>query len=414
MIATGILLLQHTATLAAPIQLSLQESINLALKNNPAMGIAAVDKEKSAYSLTEARAGQLPSVSLGSSYNVRDISQSSLDDGSFSNSVRLSLPLYTGGRVEGQISQAKYNTTIADLNVLKAKQQMILDATTGYYSVLQAANMVAVNQQTVDSLREHLKTVQAKYDAGVVAKSDVLRSEVELANAEQNLSKVQNSHDVAESSLRSIMNIDANTAIQLKDELHYEQYGKTLDESLAQAHSNRPDIAQADIGVKIAAEGIGIAASGKLPSVSMSASSGWDDSLVPQDNNWSVGISASWNIFDAGVTNAKVKSAEQSVDKAKLQAEQIQDSAEQEVRQSYLNMQEAEKRLQTTNVATEKASEDLNIAREKYNAGVGTNLDVIDAQLALTQAKTNHIQALYDYEVNKAKLEKAAGLTARQ
>jgi len=405
LLTTGFLFLQHSLIFAAPLELSLDDSIALALQNNAAIKIAGEDREKSEWGISEAKAGKLPSMSLGSNYSVKDFSAG----GDVSNSLRLNWQVYSGGRVEGQVKQAELGLTSADLNVEKTKQQIKLDATTGYYNVLQTSNMVSVNQATVNGLQEHLKMVQAQYDAGVVAKADVLRSEVELANAEQNLTKAQNNYDLAVSALLNTMNIDANTELSLKNELTYAPYDKTLEESIALAKANRPDAAQAEVNINNAATGVKIAQSGNLPSVSMSASTGLSDSFALQDDSWSINLAANWNIFDGGVTKAKIKQAETSLDKAKLQAEQTMDSIEQEVRQSYLSMQEAEKRLKTTEVAVGKAEEDLDIAREKYNAGVGTNLDVIDAQLALTQAKTNHIQALYDFNVNKAKLDKAIG-----
>lgn len=408
LVAAGVILLQHTLIFAAPVELSLADSINLALTNNPALQIAGTDKEKADWSLTEAKGAKAPTISLGSGYSAKN----GLSDGSLSNSLRMNWSLYTGGRTEGQISQAEQNVSIADLNVLKAKQELVLNTTTAYYNVLQSVNMVAVNEETVKNLTEHLDTVQAKYEAGVVAKSEVLRSEVELANARQNLIKAQNTYQIAVNSLNNIIKTD-NKDIKLKEELKYTPYDKTLEDALALIPT-RPDIRQAEINVKIADTGVNIAEGGKKPSLSASMSTGWNDSLLPKDNDWSVGLSASWNVFDAGLTNAKVKQAELSLDKTKIQVQQAQDAADQEVRQAYLNMQEAEKRLESTEMTAKKASEDLYIAKEKYLAGVGTNLDVFDAQLALTQARTNHVQALYDFNVNKAKLDKATGLPAGQ
>ncbi|HWR07368.1 TolC family protein [Sporomusa sp.] len=408
-ITASLILLQNTFAFAAPVELSLEQSIEIALKNNPSIQIAAEDKSRSVWGVDEAKAGKMPSVSLGSSYNY----QGDSSNDSFSNNVRMNWKLYDGGQTEAQIDQAKLGVTTAELNVIKAKQQLKQDTTTGYYNVLETKNMVTVNEESVNNLQSHLTIVQAKYEAGVVAKSEVLRSEVELANAEQNLIKAQNQYELAVSSLLNTMNMDAGTEIQLAGELKYEADTRTLPDAISLAKQNRPEIAQAKVSVDSAAKGIKIAESNKLPSVSMSASTGWDDSLLPNDDhNWSVGASASWNIFDAGVTKSKINQAESSLNKAKLQAEQTQDTIEQEVRQSYLNMKEAEKRLKTTDVAVNKANEDLYIAQETYKAGVGTNLDVIDAQLALTQAKTNHVQALYDYNVNKASLDKAIGLQA--
>lgn len=408
-ITAGLIFLQHTLAFAAPLELSLQDSINYALKNNPSIQIASEDRKKSELSVGESKAGKMPTVSLGSSYNYNGDS----GDDRFSNSLRMNWQLYNGGKTEAQINQAELGVRTADLNVEKTRQQLALDATTNYYSVLQTKNMRAVNEESVNNLQAHLNIVQAKYQEGVAAKSEVLRSEVEVANANQNLIKAQNQYDLAIANLLTTMNMDSGTELELKGELNYQADTRTLEEAIATAKKNRPEAAQAEVSIDSAKKGIEIAESGKRPSVSLSASTGWDDALLPTDNNnWSVGASASWSIFDAGVTKSKVNQAESSLAKAKLQAEQTADSIEQEVRQSYLNMKEAEKRLKTTEVTVNKAKEDLYIAQETYKAGAGTNLDVFDAQLALTQAKTNHVQALYDYNTNKAKLDKAMGITA--
>lgn len=409
-LAAGLIFLHQSLSYAAPMEISLDDSIAYALKNNPSIQIASEDKKKSELSVDETKAGKLPTLSLSSGYNY----QGNSSEDSFSNSLRASWQLYSGGRTEAQIKQAELNVQTADLNVEKTKQQLILDATSNYYAVLQAKNMVTVNEETVSNLQAHLNIVQAKYQEGVAAKSEVLRAEVEAANANQNLIKAQNQYDVAVSSLLTTMNLPGSTELALKGELGYQTDSRTLDEAIAFAKQNRPEVVQAQVSIDSAKKGIEIAESGKRPSVSLSASTGWNDSLLPSsdNNNWSVGASASWSIFDAGVTKSKINQAESSLAKTQLQAEQTADSIEQEVRQSYLNMKEAEKRLKTTEVTVNKAKEDLYIAQETYKAGAGTNLDVFDAQLALTQAKTNHVQALYDYNVNKAKLDKAMGIKA--
>ncbi|WP_312423562.1 TolC family protein [Anaerospora hongkongensis] len=411
LIAAVLVMLNASVAFAAPVELSLSDSVALALKNNPSIKMAQSDKDKSQWSVSEAQAGRMPTVSLGNSYSLKDHNPAGTDD--LSGSLRMNWQLYSGGRVEGQIDQAKRGVGVADLGVEKTKQQLKLDTTTAYFTILQTKNLVEVNQQSVSNLQEHLNSVQAKYDVGVVAKSDVLRAEVELANAQQNLIKAQNNYDLAVAGLLNTMTIDPGTELALTDTLNYNKYDKTLDDSL-QAAQTRPDVAQAEENVKISETAVKMAKSGKLPSVSLSASNGWNGSVLPGsgDDDWSVGLSASWSIFDAGSTSAKVKQADASLDKAKEQLVQVKNSAALEVRQNYLSMQEAEKRIDTNKVAVGKAEEDLVIAREKYNAGVGTNLDVIDAQLALTQAKTNEIQALFDYNVNVAKIDKAIGLKA--
>lgn len=414
-LSTSFLLFQATQVVWAEVSpISLDDSVALALKNNPSIQQAMSDQEKSVWSIREAQGSRLPTLSLSSSANrmFSDTGNSTgVPGNSFNTSLRMNWPLYTGGRTEGVIQQAQIGANSAELGVIKAKQQVRLDATLAYYNVLQAQNLQKVNRQSVDSLTEHLRQVQAQFNAGTVAKSDVLRSEVELANAQQNLTKAQNAYDVAVANFNNVVGMPLDSQSVLKDDFSYVQYDQTLDECIQEAKKHRPEIGQAQASIEMAQTGVKIADSGRLPTFSISGSQGLSGSDFPGNNsNWSIGFTANWNIFDGGVTNAKVKEAESSVDKAVSSEKQVSDSVELEVRQCYLNMKEAEQRIKTTKVAADKAAEDLKIAQVQYYAGAGTNLNVMDAQLALTQAQTNAIQALYDYNTNKAKLEKAMGL----
>ncbi len=406
----SLFLLQSTSVLAAAQEISLDDSIAAALKNNSAIKMAVSDQEKAAWGISEAKAGTLPSISVGTGATHGPSSTASPDGTNYNTSLKLNWTLYSGGRAEGLMNQAKLNADSSELNVANTQQQIKLDATTAYYNVLQTRNMVAVNQEMVNNLTEHLKKVQAQYDVGVVAKSDVLRSEVELVNAQQNLTKAQNSYDLAMSTLNNVMGMPLDTENTLKDQLVYAKTDVTVEDAIAQAVANRPDLQQSQLGVESAKEGVKIADSNHKPSVTFGASQGWSGNDFPgDDSNWSMNVMANWNVFDSGLTNAKVKQAKSTLNKAEEQAVQTRNSVELEVRQAYLSMKEAENRIGATQVAVDKATEDLKIAQTKYYAGVGTNLDVIDAQLALTQSQTNYTQALYDFNVNKAKLQKAIG-----
>lgn len=411
LLTAGLFLLNSAVIWAAPVEMRLADSITAALQNNPSIKMAAADKDKAKWNVTEAEGARMPSLSLGSSYTENGGGQGGAGNDSWANSVRLNWQLYSGGRVEGQIDQAELALKIADFGMDKVKQQMRLDTTIAYYNVLQARNSVKVSQETVASLHQHLTNVQAKFEVGAVAKSDVLRSEVELANAEQNLTKTQNSQALAVVDLNNLMGFAQDTELLLKDELSEAGENTTLEECIQLALANRPEIKQASANVAIAEESRDIAKSSRLPSVNLSGSNSWNDSLVPAngDGRWSVGLSANWNIFDGNITNAKIRAADAALQKSDEQARQSRDSVEMEVRQAYLSMKEAAQRIETTKVAAVKAEEDLNIAMVKYNAGAGTNIEVMDAQLALTQAKTNYTQALYDYNVGKAKLDRAIG-----
>jgi outer membrane protein len=411
-------LLIGAAAQAAPVELSLDDSIAMALKNNPTVKMAEAERFRYQWAVRESLSYYGPTLT----YNHYDTRTSPAATATqpdiynrYENKVGLSMSLYTGGKVEAQVKQARLNYQVSDLGLAKTKQQMKNSATTAYFNVLQTRNLVQVNQESVDSLVAHLKNVQAQYDVGTVAKSDVLRSEVELANAQQNLIKAQNNYDLAIANLNNVIGLPLATEIKLKEELKYIKFGQPLDDCVNYALTNRPDVTQARANLDSAKEGVKVARSGYLPKVALSAAKDWYDADFPGDknHNWTIGLTTSLTVFDTQLTRSQVKEAEYNVVKMSETARQTNDTVALEVRQAYLSMKEAEKRIETSKVAVDKAEEDFKIAQVRYNAGVGTNLDVIDAQVALTQAKTNYVQALYDYNTSKANLDKAMGMAVQ-
>jgi len=298
------------------------------------------------------------------------------------------------------------------LAIENTKQLLKLQATTGYFAILQAQKLIDVDQETVGDLQGHLGNVQAQFGVGTVAKADVLRSQVAVANAQQTLLQEQNTYDLAVATLNNVIGLPMDTQLKLKDQLRHTPFTTSLNDCISYALQHRPDGQQADISVASAKEGITVAESGGKPSVSLSAAEDWSDSKLPgtQNNNWSVGAGVNFNIFDAGLTRAKVRAARDAVEKANQQDRQVKDGIQLDVRQAYLSLRNAEKRISTTQVAVDEAVEDYKIAQVRYSAGVGINLDVVDAESALLTARTNTVQALYDYNTSKAQLDKAMGI----
>ena len=411
----GFLLLNTAVVFAAPMELTLEDSIKMALANNPAIRIADADRVTADWVVKQAKGGNALSINVNHSDGRGEIVSSgkNIISNSFSNTITMKLPLYTGGKVEGNVEKAELSYKVADLSVEKSRQQVQLDATTGYFNILQAINVMKVSQESVDMMVAHLKNVQAQYGVGVVAKSDVLRSEVEVANYQQKMIIAQNGYELAVSKLNNILGMPLDTEIKVNDELKHEKYNLSMEESIKESMIHRPEAIQADYGITIAKAGVKVAKGDRLPTVAAQAVKGWKDTSFPgtENNGWSIGLSADWNIFDSGVTNSKIKQADAAEVKAVEQAKQAKDAIQLEVRQAYLNMNEADKRIANTGVAVEKAEEDFKIAGVRYSAGVGTNIDVIDAQVALTQAKNNYIQAMYDYNTSRANLDKAIGKT---
>lgn len=409
---------------AATLELDLEETIQRALLTNPGVKIAEYNRKAAKADYSAAKGARGISISLSHStgrngyadpqYNQQlDIWTKGIGN-SHSNSITASLPIFTGGELQGQIGQAKANYRSMLSAEEQAYNEMKETATTGYFNMLNATNMKALRQESVDRLQAHLDNVIAQYNVGIVARADVLRSEVELANAQQNYITASNEYDVAEATLNNIIGTPLGTTLLLKDRLQYEPYENDMAYCLVYSEQHRPELKQAEYAIDSAEAALVVARSGHMPKVYANASNNWggngSDWPGDDDENWSVGVTASMNVFDSGVTWSKIHAAQENLAKAKEAQRQIKDNVELEVRTDYLSMREAEKRITTTQVAVASAEEDYHIAVVRYQAGVGTNIDVMDAQEALTQAKTNYYQALYNYNTSKAALNTSMGV----
>ena len=412
---------------AATLELDLEETIQRALLTNPSVKIAEYNRKAAKADYSAAKGARGISISLShdsgrggyADYAMRSVNGGTeiLTKGignSHSNSITASLPIFTGGELQGQIGQAKANYRSMLSAEEQAYNEMKETATTGYFNMLNATNMKALRQESVDRLQAHLDNVIAQYNVGIVARADVLRSEVELANAQQNYITASNEYDVAEATLNNIIGTPLGTNLLLKDRLQYEPYENDMAYCLAYSEQHRPELKQAEYAIDSAEAALVVARSGHMPKVYANASNNWggngSDWPGDDDENWSVGVTASMNVFDSGVTWSRIHAAQENLAKAKESQRQIKDNVELEVRTDYLNLREAEKRITTTQVAVASAEEDYHIAVVRYQAGVGTNIDVMDAQEALTQAKTNYYQALYNYNTSKAALNTSMGV----
>ena len=407
--------------MAAAMELSLDDSIGLALKNNQAIQIAEVNKEKAAWAVKAAKAGKGVTVGFNHTSTRSDAPPSWVnaaqtptvaDYNYFNNRLSANLPLYTGGKLESGIDQAKLSLQGADLNMTATKQQIKLSTTTAYFRVLQTRNLVEIAKQATDDFSGHLTNVQIMYDTGTIALPDVLQTKVRLANAQDSLVKVQNSYDLAVYNLNNIMGLPLRSEITLKENLAYHKYIISLDESISYALAHRAEMDQAQVNINIAKDQIKIEESDKYPTVILNGTNAWNDTKFAGTNNsnWTVSVSAQFDVFDSGRTDAQIKQAKSGATIAEKQARQNSDNISLEVSAAYLSMREAEKRIDTSNVAVEEGKLNFDIAKERYSAGLGTNLDVVDAELALAQTKTNYVQALYDYNTSKAQLDKAMGV----
>lgn len=421
------MLMSQSAFAGEVVELNLEDAMQRAFNTNPAITIAGYERDSARASYNAARSSRWITIEgkhvtnrSGKDDNIKKTDATGAWTGEYykaignqhSNTVSVSMPIYTGGKLSGTIKQAKAGYLISEQGLQKAYNDMRATVTNGYFDMLQADNMQKLGRESVERLADHLKNVEAQYEVGVVAKVDVLRSQVELANAKQSLIKAENAYQIAEANLNKIVGLPMDTQLKLDNILVYTPYENDMQYCLDYAAKHRPELEQAKQNVEAAKGALRVAISGHMPQIAASASQNWNDSNWPGDENgnWGVGVQVTMNIFDSGVTTSKIHGAEADLAKAHETYRDTVDAVNLDVRSNYLNLREAEKRIDTTKLAVSQAEEDYRIAQLRYMNGVGTNTDVLDAQVALTDAKTNYLQAMYDYNTCKTNLETAIGV----
>ena len=412
---------QTPAPAKAPTEITLDQAVNMALTNNPIGKIAVYEFEAAKGALTAARSYRWPTLSAthrdswtwaGEKANQRNGVPNNYVSDYFSNSVSASWTLWSGNRVESQISQAKLSLDASRWEIAAARQELKYSATDAYFKFMAARDAVRLATESVERLERYLQDVKLQFEVGVVAKVDVLRSEVELAKAKQTLIEAKNAYDVTMANLNTIIGLPLTTELKVAGDLSYEKYDQALAACMDTALRQRPEIFQATDAAKIAQEAITIARSGYLPTVSASYQAGWNDSKFAgtSNYNWTVYLTTNWNFMDSGLTAGKLKQASEGFKKAKEQLQQTVDAVRLDVQSTYLTLKSAEQSIATSSAAVGLAEEDYKIKVIRYQAGVGTNLDVLDAQVALTTAKNNFLQAMYSYNNYRSKLDKAMGI----
>lgn len=410
------------------VDLNLPKTVQMALDYNRDIKNSQYALKKAEYAINQAQAGKKPTVDYNfgaqrsRATDVATYSRAASLMGSansisnaFSNGISVNIPLYTGGLVEGQIDVAKLGKTNAQEEILRVEQATKYSAIEGYYGLLAYQELQGVYHEAVDNLQGHLDNVQAQYNVGTKAKVDVLSSDVSLANAKTTAITADNNVAIAESNLNNILGLPLETKLNLADhQLPFDTYNISLQEAMDYAMKYRPEVLQAAIAVQEAERSIDIADAGNKPTVAITGGNDWADNTFPgidaNKRSWKVAAGVTYNFYDGGATKAKVNQAKQDLLVARETEQKTRESVQLQVKQAYLNIRSAAQKVEETQTVVDQARENYRIQNIRYQAGVGINLDVLDAQLSLNQAQVNHIQALYDYNVGIAKLEQVMGV----
>jgi outer membrane protein TolC len=412
--------------------LSLTDCLNIALQQNGTILKAKNDLDAQYGLVVQTRAVALPQMQATGQYKDTDPSAVESFPGGGTNGtsaqpnqnwnagVQIVQSIYEGGRLVAAIQAAsatkkqalaQYQSTVADT---------LLVVRLAYYDVL--LQEITVNEASVNLLQKELEDQQSRYNAGTVPKFNVLRAEVALANERPALIQARNNYRITKNVLCNLLgynlprSIWEDSPLNLTDTLDAASYQVDLPTAIQQALGRRTELAALRQTAELQRLGVVNAKAGYKPTVQVFAGYNWYNAqftppveLTHDINGWNVGAQLNWDIFDGMLTRGKIVQARALYDKSKTDLADRARQIELEVRTAYSGFIMAREVLDSQLKVQEEAEEALREASARADAGTGTQLDVLDAQTSLTQARTTEVQALHDYDAARARLERAIG-----
>jgi outer membrane protein len=426
-LALGLVSLQAaepTPQQPVPDQLDLPTSIRFALDNNFAIRQARERIKQQEGVVVEVSAREIPTVAANASYQLNDkeiATSFPASDRTWAISLTASQVLYAGGGVRSSVKSSTLVRDAALLDLKAAINDALFGVRTSFYNVLLAREKITVQEKNLELLQQQLKTTTDRFNAGTVSSFEKLRSEVAVANAKAPLITARNDYRLAIEALRQALGFTTNKAEYLRKipdfvgTLAYTPVSFDLQSAFAAAQTNRPELQRLAKLASAREESVTVAKSGSKPTVSAFGGyqlrRGGTNSFSDSNDGWLVGLQSQWNIFDGRATAGRVSQARSALEQTKLTLTEAQLAAEVEVRRAFSQWQQATELAEASQKVVEQAEEAVRLANARYNAGTGTQLDVLSAQVDLTTARTNQLQAYYAYNVAVASLRRATGLS---
>lgn len=412
----------------APRRLSLVEATTLALQQNQQLRVAAFEVAVARAQLAQARAAKSPQLSAQGSYTrmqegVAIVIPDSGGDviiippGSpnlYDVRLILQYPLYTGGSLEAQIALAEANVKGAEATLERVRQSIVFGVRQAYFQVLLASSGLEVAERSVAQAAENLRVARARVAAGASPKFDEVQADVALATARQSQVRARNGIAQATQVLNGLLNLPLNTPLALTDAFAVRPVRDSVETLVARAVRVRPEFAELAARAAAAQAGIRLAESGGRPNLALQAGGSYSNTsglLAGQagTTSWSVTLAATMSLYDGGITRERIREAQLRLEQLRALEAQQRQSVELEVRQAHLNLQSAAEELSGADALIAQAQEALRIANVRFQSGVGTNLEVLNAQTAASQAEAAKAQALFNYSLARVTLERAVG-----
>lgn len=401
---------------APPVEkvLRLEDAVRIALDNHP--GIKASQEQVGAQEavLNQQLGAYYPTLSLVNSYGTSKASDEVSAGDSFSSQANISMTLYDFGKREGTVQSARETLQATRYAYSTTSNNVVLSVKQAYYGYLQSTALLTVREQAVKDQELLVNQARGFYEVGTRAKIDLARAEANLYNSQADLVTTQNSVQVALVILKNAIGVPELPGLPQPQELAVTRPTVSLDEARKAAYSVRPELLQFEAQRKAQDQQIASARRGHLPDFLFSANYGRRNSSdegnsFPLRPAWQVQLNFNIPIFDGFRTTNRVEQAVRTYYVVKNQEEQQRQQVALEVEQSYLNMIQAEGRIKANQAAEQAAKENFDLANGRYQVGVGSIIEVTDAETLYVTAQSNLINSRYDFKIAEAQLIRAMG-----
>ena len=411
---------------------TLEQSIQEALENSRSLKAVQEKTEEARHVKDQAKASFLPKLStsygythlsevtrstaipLGGGLEIPAYDQNTQDN--YQWKVTVTQPLFTGFALTSAHELARLGVDLARIEVDLAELDLTLGVKEAYFDILRAEKGRKVAEKAVESLQSNADVARSFYKVGMIPVNDLLKAEVELANAKQDLVKSQNGVALTRAAFNTLLARPVNRPLEVEDILVYRQETASYQDYQQRALQHRPEVKALDVNLLQADQQIRLAKSAFYPEAALNYDyikegddPGVSGSAFHDGNHWQVTAGLTWTFFEWGKTRSAVRE-KQSVRKQLIDTRAaLEDQVRLELQQAILDLEVADQNIPTTEKAVEQAEENLRVSEQRYRAQVTTMTEVLDAQTLLTRARTNYYNALYDHNLAKARLRRALG-----
>ena len=331
--------------------------------------------------------------------------------------LTLQQPIFTGFKLESNSAMAKLNYLATEQQYNADENDLVFNIKNAYWGLFKANQIKKVTEENVAQVEAHLTDVQNLFKQGLATKNDVLKVQVQLGEAQLGLIDAKNAVKLANLNLDNVLGISLSTPIETIDSVDaHTGNSYEIGSLLEQAYDKRPELKSLDYRVQASEKGVTAAKSDWFPQIYLVGDYNYsrpNPRILPTQDKfvgtWDVSVSMSLNLWNWGATIDKTDQAKAQFEQAKDSFKIIKDRVTLEVTQNFLNVQKSKEKMAVAKQSVSQAEENYRITDEKFKNGLALNSDLLDAEVALLQAKTNYIQSIVDYELAQAQLKKSIG-----